>query len=72
MTEKAFNEVSRQKIEIKENPHRKLRKIDEDIIVGDNSKLKKDLGWDVTIPIEDTLKDMYNYWLNLYTKKDNK
>ena len=59
------------KIEIKENTTRKLRKTDEDIIVGDNSKIKKDLGWEVTIPIEDTLKDMYNYWLDYLIKNKN-
>lgn len=63
---------SSKKIEIKEDTPWKLRRTDEDIIIGDNSKIKKDLGWDVTIPIEDTLKDMYNYWLNLYTREDNK
>ncbi len=59
------------KIETKDNTHQKLRRTDEDIIVGDNSKIKKDLGWDVTIPIENTLKDMYNSWINIYTKEDN-
>ncbi|KKK77975.1 hypothetical protein LCGC14_2848190, partial [marine sediment metagenome] len=46
----------------------KLRKTDEDIIIGDNSKIKKDLGWDVTIPIEDTLRYMFDYWLVFYKK----
>ena len=59
------------KIETKDNTHQKLRRTDEDIIVGDNSKIKKDLGWDMTIPIENTLKDMYNSWINIYTKEDN-
>ncbi|KKN33069.1 hypothetical protein LCGC14_0807500 [marine sediment metagenome] len=63
---------SSKKIEIKENISQKLRKTDEDTIVGDNSKIKKDLGWDATIPIEDTLKNMYNYWLIYYSKKGNK
>ena len=59
---------SSKKIEIKENTPRKLRKTDEDIIIGDNSKIKKDLGWDVTIPIEDTLRYMFDYWLVFYKK----
>jgi GDP-4-dehydro-6-deoxy-D-mannose reductase len=59
---------SSKKIEVKENIPQKLRKTDEDIILGDNSKIKTELGWDVSIPIEDTLKEMYEYWLNYYKK----
>ncbi len=59
---------SSKKIEVRENSPQKLRKTDEDIILGDNSKIKKELGWDVSIPIEETLKDMYNYWLDYYSK----
>ena len=59
---------SSKKIEVKENIPQKLRKTDEDIIVGDNSKIKNELGWDVTIPLEETLKEMYEYWLNYYKK----
>ncbi|KKN40552.1 hypothetical protein LCGC14_0732290 [marine sediment metagenome] len=59
---------STKKIEVKENSPRKLRKTDEDIILGDNSKIKKELGWDASIPIEETLKDMYDYWLGYYNK----
>ncbi|MCK4779644.1 MAG: GDP-mannose 4,6-dehydratase, partial [Candidatus Lokiarchaeota archaeon] len=47
---------------------KKLRKTDEDIILGDNSKIKKELGWEVSTPFEETLKDMYEYWLDLYKK----
>jgi len=59
---------SSKKIEVKENIPQKLRKTDEDIILGDNSKIKNEIGWDVLIPIEDTLKEMYEYWLNYYEK----
>ncbi|MFX1500692.1 MAG: GDP-mannose 4,6-dehydratase, partial [Promethearchaeota archaeon] len=59
---------SSKKIEVRENSPKKLRKTDEDIIIGDNSKIKRELGWDVSIPIEETMKDMYNYWLNYYSK----
>ncbi len=59
---------SSKKIEVKENTVAKLRKTDEDVIIGDNSKIKNELGWDVTLTIEDTLKDMYNYWLDYYKK----
>jgi len=57
---------SSKKIEIIENTPRKLRKTDEDIIVGDNSKIKKELGWEPRVAIEETLKNMFDYWLNYY------
>ncbi len=59
---------SSKKIEVRENIPEKLRKTDEDIILGDNSKIKNELGWDALIPIEDTLKEMYEYWLNYYKR----
>lgn len=46
-----------------------MRKTDEDIIIGDNTKIKEDLGWKPIIPIETTLKEMYNYWLEYYRKR---
>jgi len=59
---------SSKKIEVRENTPKKLRKTDEDIILGDNSKIKKELGWEVSTPFKETLKDMYEYWLDLYKK----
>jgi len=59
---------SSKKIEVRENTPKKLRKTDEDIILGDNSKIKKELGWEVSTPFEETLKDMYEYWLDHYKK----
>jgi GDP-4-dehydro-6-deoxy-D-mannose reductase len=58
------------KIKIVENFPQKLRKRDEDIIVGDYSKINEDLGWHPTIPIEDTLNGMYNFWIDFYTKEN--
>lgn len=40
----------------------KLRATDVSKFVGDNSKLKKDTGWEPEIKIEDTLHDILNYW----------
>ena len=57
---------SSKKIEIKENTSHKLRKTDEDIIVGDNSKIKTELGWEPRVAIEETLRNMFDYWLNYY------
>jgi len=59
---------SSKEIEVKENVPHKLRKTDEDMILGDNSKIKKELGWDISVPIEETLKDMFDYWRDYYKK----
>jgi GDP-4-dehydro-6-deoxy-D-mannose reductase len=47
--------------EVKEDPNR-LRPSDEPVILGDNSKIKRDCGWQPRIPIEKTLEDTLNYW----------
>jgi len=60
---------SKKEIEVRENTPRKLRAIDEDIILGDNSKIKKELGWQPKIPIETTLNKMFDYWLDYYKKE---
>jgi GDP-4-dehydro-6-deoxy-D-mannose reductase len=59
---------SSKKIKVKENVSHKLRKSDEDIIIGDNSKIKSELGWNSFHSIEATLKDMFEYWLDYYQK----
>ena len=38
-----------------------MRKNDVDVAWGDNSKLRE-LGWNTTIPLEQTLKDLLTYW----------
>jgi GDP-4-dehydro-6-deoxy-D-mannose reductase len=40
----------------------KFRPVDTPVIVGDNSKIKKDLGWEPEYNFEDTLLDLLNYW----------
>ncbi len=40
----------------------KIRPSDEPIIMGDNSKIKEDCGWEPQIPIEETLRKMLDYW----------
>ena len=35
---------------------------DEKIIVGDVTKLKRDTGWKQSIPMEQTIADMLDYW----------
>ncbi|MDR1538595.1 MAG: GDP-mannose 4,6-dehydratase [Clostridiales bacterium] len=39
-----------------------LRPTDEKIIAGDVSKLKRDTGWEQSIPLETTVAEMLSYW----------
>jgi len=57
---------SKKEIEVKENTSKKLRKTDEDIILGDNTKIKTELGFKITQSIEDILKDMFDYWTDYF------
>ena len=51
-----------------ENVQEKLRSTDEDVIIGDNSKIKSELGWKPTKSLEKILEEMYNFWLKYYSK----
>ena len=62
---------SSKKIKVIEGTSKKLRKTDENIILGDNSKIKSELGFKITQSIEDLLKDMFNYWIDYYKKEKN-
>jgi len=62
---------SSKKIKVIEKTPEKLRRTDESIIIGDNSKIKNKLGFKITQSIEDILKDMFEYWIDYY-KKMNK
>jgi GDP-4-dehydro-6-deoxy-D-mannose reductase len=54
-------EISGVDVEVKEDPKR-LRPSDEPVILGDNSKIRRDCGWRPRISIEKTLEDILNYW----------
>ncbi len=56
-------------IKVKENTSEKLRETDESMMIGDNSKIKRELGWTIKIPLEKSLKDMFDYWMDYYKKK---
>ena len=56
-----FLGMSSVEVEVEVDP-KKLRPTDEPIILGDNSKIRKDCGWKPKIPIEKTLKDILEYW----------
>jgi GDP-4-dehydro-6-deoxy-D-mannose reductase len=62
---------STKRIRIEENVQHKLRKTDEDVITGDNSKIKNELGWQPITPIETTLREMFDYWIDYYKKESN-
>jgi GDP-4-dehydro-6-deoxy-D-mannose reductase len=61
---------SNKKIKIIEKVSDKLRRFDEDMIIGDNSKIKRELGFKITQSIEKVLKDIYDYWVEFYQKSD--
>ena len=60
--------LSSKKIKVKENVDAKLRSSDEDIIIGDHSKITDELSWKPIKTLQDTLKDMFQYWLEIYEK----
>jgi len=41
---------------------KKLRRLDIERLVGDNTKIKSETGWSPQIPLERTLVDLLNYW----------
>ncbi|MFX1277573.1 MAG: GDP-mannose 4,6-dehydratase, partial [Promethearchaeota archaeon] len=55
---------SNKKIKVVENTPNKMRNVDEDVILGDNSKIKNELGFKNTQSIENVLKDMFDYWIS--------
>lgn len=48
-------------LKIRINPNL-LRPTDERIIIGNIEKLKSDTGWGQQVPMEQTIKDMLDYW----------
>jgi len=53
--------LSTAKITVEKDPT-KMRPSDTPILVGDASKLKNFTGWEPNIPLEQSLKDVLNYW----------
>jgi len=41
---------------------RLIRPADNRKIIGSNEKIRRELGWENTIPLEQSLKDMIHYW----------
>ncbi len=57
---------SSKKIEIVPDPSR-LRPVDIPILIGSPQRLKNETGWDPKIEIEQTLRDLYDHWINFLT-----
>ncbi|GAG10461.1 unnamed protein product, partial [marine sediment metagenome] len=57
---------SQKKIKVVKNVPHKLRKTDEDIIIGDNTKITSELGWKRSKSIKEMLKEMFDYWIDYY------
>ena len=53
--------MTKTRIEVREDPAR-LRPSDVPILLGDHSKFTKVTGWEPSIPFEQTLRDMLEYW----------
>ena len=53
--------MSKKEIKIEIDPN-KFRPVDVPLVVCDNSKIKKDTGWEPEISIDDTLKEVLIYW----------
>ncbi len=62
---------SSKKIQIIENKPEKLRKTDEEIILGDNTKIVSELQFKIQQSIREFLKESFDYWLNYYKSKEN-
>jgi len=55
---------SKVKIEVKQDPN-KMRPSDVEILHGDCAKFKEKTGWKPTIPFEQTMEDLLEYWRRL-------
>jgi GDP-4-dehydro-6-deoxy-D-mannose reductase len=52
-------------IRIKTDPDR-YRPVDDPVIVGDGTRIRRDLGWAPAIPFEQTIDDLLAYWRAQY------
>lgn len=52
---------TQEKISVRVDPQ-KLRKVDIPRLVGDNSRIRKEVDWEPKIPIERTLEELLGYW----------
>jgi GDP-4-dehydro-6-deoxy-D-mannose reductase len=56
-----YQEFTSKKIDVVIDQSR-MRPVDIPILVGSNKKIARDTGWSPTIPIDNTLRDTFNFW----------
>lgn len=59
---------SKAAIEIRTDPAR-LRPNDTPLVLGDPSRLRHDTGWTARVPLEQTLRDLLDYWRQIISGK---
>jgi GDP-4-dehydro-6-deoxy-D-mannose reductase len=64
-------ELSRTRVEVEIDPDR-LRPSDVEVLIGDASKFHADTGWEPTIPLEQTLEDLLDFWRQRVGKEQGK
>jgi GDP-4-dehydro-6-deoxy-D-mannose reductase len=60
---KIITSFSTRKIKLIADPSR-LRPVDIPILIGSPERLKSETGWEPKIAINQTLRDLYDYWIN--------
>ena len=60
--------MSKKEIKIESDPN-KFRPIDVPLVVCDNSKIKKDTGWETEFLINDTLEEVLEYWRSVIIER---
>jgi GDP-4-dehydro-6-deoxy-D-mannose reductase len=63
--------LSRTQVEVEVDPER-LRPSDVEVLIGDASKFHADTGWEPTIPLEQTLEDLLDFWRERVGKRQGK
>ncbi|MCJ7652950.1 MAG: GDP-mannose 4,6-dehydratase, partial [Actinobacteria bacterium] len=53
--------MSDERIKVEKDPARQ-RQSDIPVLVGDNTLVRDETGWEPEIPLEQTLKDTLDYW----------
>jgi GDP-4-dehydro-6-deoxy-D-mannose reductase len=53
--------MSRIEVGVEVDPER-LRPSDVEVLIGDSSRFRADTGWEPRIPLEQTLRDLLDYW----------
>lgn len=62
---------SKTPVEVEVDPAR-LRPSDVEVLIGDASKFRADTGWEPMIPLEQTVKDLLDFWRERIAEKQGK